>query len=351
MDARRFVRVEDGALVLDGAPFRFVLANAYYLQEEAARGRVDRVDEVLGKLVALGVRVVRTWAFNDDPSKDSAIRRGLDRTEEVGLRGLDVVLDRARVHGVRLVLPLVNFWSAYGGTRQWCLWCTGSSVPPEEGDARFFTDERVREPFFAHVAALMDRVNTRNGVRYGDDETVLCWELMNEPRDPPDDWIAAMTSLLRARSSQLLSLGDEGHEPVFSRSLEHDLDLASAHFYPEQWGWPAGRERELGVRFMVERVERARRANRPLYVGELGLGNEGASFPRFTLPERRAHYRTWLAAAERLGMAGIGPWLFAHDDRPDAWDDFTFYCKTGTAPDDPVNRYADLLRDAAALLR
>ena len=50
-----------------------------------------------------------------------------------------------------------------------------------------------------------------------------------------------------------------------------------------------------------------------------------------------------------LGLAGIGPWLFAHDDRPDAWDDFTFYWKSGTLPDDPANRYADLLRDAAGL--
>jgi mannan endo-1,4-beta-mannosidase len=61
-------------------------------------------------------------------------------------------------------------------------------------------------------------------------------------------------------------------------------------------------------------------------------------------------YRTWLGAAERSGVAGIGPWLFAHDDRPDAWDDFTFYWKSGTRPDARGNRYADLLADAARAL-
>ena len=42
--------------------------------------------------------------------------------DEVALRGLDLVLARAHVHGVRLVLPLANRWDAYGGQRQYVAW-------------------------------------------------------------------------------------------------------------------------------------------------------------------------------------------------------------------------------------
>src|SRR5262249_29275 len=60
----------------------FVALNAYYLQEEAARairaGEASslELEEVLQKASALGVTVLRTWAFNDDPGKagDSAMQ-------------------------------------------------------------------------------------------------------------------------------------------------------------------------------------------------------------------------------------------------------------------------------------
>src|SRR3954471_23661477 len=115
-----FVRATQGVLSDGDRPFRFVLVNAYYLQEEAARGRLDRVEETLAACVAMGVRVVRAWAFNDDPNKaDTGIQRARLASSEVGLTGLDRVLERARAHGLRLVLPLVNHWNAYGGARQW----------------------------------------------------------------------------------------------------------------------------------------------------------------------------------------------------------------------------------------
>src|SRR5262249_35410692 len=97
----------------------FVALNAYYLQEEAARAiRAGEptsleLEEVLLKASALGVTVLRTWAFNDDPGKagDSAIQVAPLEYDEVALRGLDLVLNRAFVHGIQLILPLGNYWN------------------------------------------------------------------------------------------------------------------------------------------------------------------------------------------------------------------------------------------------
>ena len=72
-------------------------------------------------------------------------------------------IERARAHGVRLVLPLGNFWDAYGGARQYVAW---AGLPaPVEGDPRFFSDRRVVEHYRAHVAALLSRTSTVDGIR------------------------------------------------------------------------------------------------------------------------------------------------------------------------------------------
>ena len=74
------------------------------------------------------------------------------------------------------------------------------------------------------------------------------------------------------------------------------------------------------------------------------LRNDGI----FSLEERRAMIRGWLRCARQIGLAGAGLWMFAYDARPDAWDRHTFYFRDGTEPSDPLNRYADLVAEAAA---
>jgi mannan endo-1,4-beta-mannosidase len=350
-------RAPDPHLVLDGRPFRFVLVNAYYLQEEAARERLDLVDETLAACRALGIRVVRAWAFNDDPHKaDTGIQRDRLAYAERGLVGLDRLLARARAHDVRLILPLVNHWNAYGGARQWLLW--NGVADAREGDPRFFTDPRLRDHYAAHVERILTRHNPLTGLAYRDDPTVLAWELMNEPRGRGldgdgaqlADWVAfAARTVKRIAPRQLVSAGDEGEQvsldghdaafwhavgathlfdpatgTSFSRHIAcPDVDLASCHFYPEKYGVRPGAEAEAGGVWIAEHARLAARAGKPLIVGELGVPTDG----RIADADRLAIHRAWLDAAGRTGVAGIGPWLFAYDARPAAWDEFTFFRK------------------------
>jgi mannan endo-1,4-beta-mannosidase len=357
-----FVERRRGSLWLGARPFRFVLVNAYYLQEEAARGRVALVDETLAQARAMGATVVRAWAFNDDPNKlDSAIQFGPGAYSEAGLRGLALAIERARAHGLKLILPLANYWNAYGGTRQWALW--QGLADAREGEPRFFTDERLRARYAEHVARIIEP--------HRDDDTVLAWELMNEPRGrglAPGalaEWVRfAARAVKAAAPRQLVSVGDEGEETSldgydarFWRSVdgEHlfapsnggsfrdfvacdDVDLASCHFYPGKYGLRPGSERDSGVAWIEEHARLATAAQKPLLVGEFGIAN-GALAP----DERLAIYRAWLdAAVASPAVAGIGPWLFAYASRPADWDEFTFY------QDDPI---AGLLRSADLSLR
>src|SRR6266511_4592467 len=110
----------DGATLLrDGRPWRFLLANAYYLQDEAGQGAPQYTEAALDAARALGAEVVRAWAFNDRPDKQSRMWSDLTTPVEDGLRALDFAVDAAGRRGLRLILALHDYWPAYGGMAQW----------------------------------------------------------------------------------------------------------------------------------------------------------------------------------------------------------------------------------------
>ncbi len=372
------------AMRLGAVPSAAVVLNAYYLQEEAARdlrrGRTESpaVEETLAKASALGAHALRTIGYNDAADKrgDSTIQVAPLQYDEVSLRGLDLVLTRAAAYGVKLVLPLGNYWDAYGGARRYVEW---AGLPaPVEGDPRFFTERAVIEHYKAHVARLLSRENTLDGLRYGEHPAVLAWELLNEPRgkglDPEGAamraWVDEVAAVVkRYAPGHLVGTGEEGFDtslagydelfwrgaatsPFFAggssfrrNTASPFIDFASVHFYPELYGVKQDDTARAGAHWFFEHAAIARDMGKPLFIGEFALRNHEG----FSLDERRAMYRGWFRCASRVGAGASGPWMFANDARPDEWDEFTFYYRDGTVPADPRNRYADLVVEAAAL--
>lgn len=366
---------------LPGFDRHLVAVNAYFLQEEAARALrrgepgSDVVEEVLGKAAAMGATVVRTSAFNDGPAKagDSAMQVAPLDYDEVSLRGLDLVLTRASAHGLRLVLPLGNYWDDYGGARQYVAWA--GLRAPVEGDARFFTDPRVVSMYRAHVSRLLDRVNTFDGIRYGDHPAVLAWEILNEPRGDGLDregrqmraWVDELAAhVKRLAPAHLVGTGEEGLDGAAGDALgavwgrfvpwlfrggssfalntaSPWVDYASVHVFPESWGVPRRWLAAAGAQWIDARARIARGLGKPLIVGEFGLPAGGA----LSLEERRAVYAGWFRCARSAGTALAAPWMLANDGRPAEWDPHTFYWRSGTELADPSNLYADLVRAAA----
>ena len=371
----------DQPLAQLGSKPYFVALNSFYLQEEAARAirRGDFaspiIEEVFAKALALGVSVVRTWGFNDAPEKawDSAIQIGPLQYDEIALRGLDLVLARASARGIQLILPLGNYWNDYGGARQYVAW---AGLPgPIEGDPRFFTERAVIDHYKQHLRGLLNRINTMDGLRYGDHPAVLAWELLNEPRNRGLDgqgdalrvWIDEIGAQLKSLSpGKLIGTGAEGFESSyagydetfwrhagpslfqgtdhFRKNLESSyVDFGSIHYFPETWNIAFHQVALAGARWIYEHANQARQLGKPLVLGEFGLRNSGS----FGLAERRAMYRGWLRCARKTGLAGVAPWVLANDARRDDWDMHTFYFRDGTDPRDPRNRYADLVSEAA----
>ncbi|MCI0571659.1 MAG: cellulase family glycosylhydrolase [Myxococcaceae bacterium] len=356
--------------------------NAYYLQEEATRAlrrgeaASDVLEETLAKAARMGVRVLRTGAYNDGADKvgDSALQVAPLVYDETALRGLDLVLARARAHGIRLVLPLGNYWDAYGGARRYVAWA--GLKEPREGDPRFFTERRVVEHYKAHVRNLLQRINTVDGERYGEHPAVLAWELLNEPRGDGLDarghsfraWVDELGAHVKALApGHLVGTGEEGYDHdedgydagfwrreaggvLFRGGISFRLntasrfiDYASVHVYPVVWADWAEAAARTGARWISEHAAVARELGKPLLVGEFGLPDDGT----FLLEERRALYRGWFRCARRTGVAGMLPWMFANDARPREWDPYSFSWQDGTTADDPVNQYVHLVEEAA----
>ncbi len=48
----------------------------------------------------------------------------------------------------------------------------------------FYRDPATRALVKRHFDVVVNRVNAYSGVRYGDDPTIMAWDVINEPRCP-----------------------------------------------------------------------------------------------------------------------------------------------------------------------
>lgn len=69
------------------------------------------------------------------------------------LQALDFVVSEARKYKIRLILPLVNNWEAYGGKAQYVKWGKDAGLNLTS-DEDFFADPTVKGYYKAHVKVI-----------------------------------------------------------------------------------------------------------------------------------------------------------------------------------------------------
>lgn len=306
-----FVAVRDGGFVLGDKPFRFVGANNYYLVYKPE----CMAEDVFASAAAMGLRVIRTWAFLDGESHDGiALQPEPGKFDDEGFRRLDRVLEQASRHGLKLVLTLVNRWDDFGGMR-WYVDNAGRG-PIDE----FYTRKETREAYKAYVRHVVGRVNSRTGIAYKHDPAIFAWQLANEPRCPSDAsgdtlvaWAAEMSRYIKSMDpNHMVSVGDEGFylcpgeddgapggkEGVDWRRLVAlpCVDYGTVHLYPDHWQ----KTPEWGAEWIRRHARDARKIGKPVVVEEFGLRDKS---------KRDAVYADWLATALSERVAGMMVWL------------------------------------------
>jgi mannan endo-1,4-beta-mannosidase len=332
----------DGAFVTAlGAGFRvgdrplvFVGANLELLHGAQAAAQLD---ETLQAARADGVTVGRVWALGEGPTDapawaraDTLFRAGPDGWLEAAYQRLDRALAAARARDLRLVVTLANYWGDFGGVPQYLAW---AGLPTDGYGAtdRFFSDERTRALYRAHLVRLLERVNSVTGVRYVDDPTIFAWELMNESEVHGAEGVRArrafieeMAALIRRYDTHhLVTPGVLGYRSRAERAewlavcRLPAVDYCDSHLYPQagdslgiESDEPAARaraERRLDD-FIDDRVQLARHVvGKPVVFGEFGFRTDE---PRFWGERRAAWFGRFLERALYDGAAGALVWIY-----------------------------------------
>ena len=297
---------------------------SYFYQDKNYR---PMVDEVLNEAKAMGLSVIRTWAFNDGGwNRDGyptswALQTSPGVYNEEAFKGLDYTLHKADSLGLKVIMTLVNNWDDYGGMNWYNSFSSGASHHDD-----FYTDNNTKIWYKNHVSTVLNRVNTFNGKTYKDDAAVFAWELANEPRAESDisgdklhAWIEEMANYIKNLDSKHLVTtglegfykgkgsswyldGSRGTDFVRNHNLS-SIDFATTHLYPDPWNWNL----ETALWWIEEHIRDADDVlNMPLILEEFGK--------QLPAEERDFWYRQFLdliyqAASGGEAIAGSNFWM------------------------------------------
>jgi mannan endo-1,4-beta-mannosidase len=318
-----FVRVDGTRFVAGGRPFAFVGANLATVHGQPYR---ERYEATLDAARADGLTVGRVWALGEGNRDSSAwsrreelFRLGPDEWVEPAFVQLDRVLAAARARHVRLIVTLANYWGDYGGVPAYLRWA-GLPLDGWAARDRFFSDEKTRAFYRAHLARVIDRVNTVTGVRYADDPTIFAWELMNESQVDGDDgararraWIDEMAAFVRAHDPHhlvtpgLIGYGTRKERAEWTAVCRMSaVDYCDSHLYPQTTDQVPSRD-ELW-RVIDDRVQLAHHvARKPIVFGEFGFDTRGGDWLG---RGRAAWFGDFLARVFTDGAEGALVWIY-----------------------------------------
>jgi mannan endo-1,4-beta-mannosidase len=250
--------------------FRFLsfnVPNLHYVEDDMRFGEAMpfrwpdefEIDDALESVRQLGGLVVRTYTLSvrkaGDPAGMPRHVLGPGQFSEEGFRAMDAVLDLAHRNGVRLIIPLVDNWSWWGGVAEYAAF----RGKPREA---FWSDPQLVADFKETVRFLLTRVNTRTGVPYRDDPTILAWETGNELQCP-HKWTRQIAAYIKELDHRHLVVDGKRAEVLEAESIENPyVDLLQTHHY------------ESDPREMIDHIRRSAamaRGRKPYHVGEFGF--------------------------------------------------------------------------------
>ena len=296
--AGQFVSVYDTCLVLGGEKFFFNGCNNYNLPYSST----SYIDDIFSAAGSLDLTVIRTWAFGEgvswgfQPSAGNYNGSAWDK--------LDYIIQKAEQTGIKLILGLANYWSAYGGIPKYVEW---TDADPQyiytDGGWRwvydeFYTNTQCKNLYKNFVNEMLTRTNARTGRQYRNEPAIMIWELMNEPRCPLDttgltlaDWVDEMAGYIQGiDNNHLVAVGGEGfyysHDTYWGypwggwqgkwgnkqgsyfmmNDASDNIDVAGFHLYPGGYGLPMPDTAKFWIQAHTEDAHTVLR--KPVYCGE-----------------------------------------------------------------------------------
>ncbi|MDN3595115.1 glycoside hydrolase 5 family protein [Zunongwangia endophytica] len=351
------ITVKDGQFYKGKQPYYFVGANYWYGPLIAAPniGDRERLIKELDMLDSLGVDNLRILVGGEGGIEDSQVNPALQyeqgKYNQDLLEGLDFLMNEMRKRNMYAVLYLNNNWIWSGGMSTYLRWNGYGDVPnpfleeytwPQyfEYTQQFHTCEPCQEAFKKHIKFIMTRTNSVNGMVYTDDNTIMSWQVANEPRifseedrKPFASWLAETVTYMDSLDpNTLISTGAEG-KASYLQDLDtyknlhatDKIDYLTAHMWPKNWGWYDKNNEAATLQtsiknahnYIEEHIEVAKALHKPLVLSEFGFPRDGESLERGSPVTYRNQFYTSILEELKTSfenqnvLSGLNFWGFA----------------------------------------
>ncbi|WP_281239199.1 glycoside hydrolase 5 family protein [Flavobacterium praedii] len=295
-------------------PYSYIGTNYWYGSLLASKkvGDRKRLIRELDLMQKNGIDNLRILVGGDGGKYDFTVRPALQyeqgKYDQDLLDGLDFLIAEMGKRKMYAVLYLTNNWEWSGGMSQYLEWNGKGAIPipaippntwPQfmSYTEKFHSCEPCMEALNNHVKFILGRTNKYTKRKYTEDNTIMAWQVGNEPRTftPENEakftvWLNNIVNLMDSLDkNHLISTGSEGRNSsndsmeTFERTHTNpNINYLTMHIWPKNWGWYKAEDAEKTLPTTLENagkyidlhVEVANRLKRPIIIEEFGLPRE-----------------------------------------------------------------------------
>jgi mannan endo-1,4-beta-mannosidase len=343
-------------------PYAYIGTNYWYGSLLASKkiGDRKRLLRELDLMQKNGIDNLRILVGADGGKYDFTVRPALQyeqgKYDEDLLDGLDFVVAEMSKRKMYAVLYLTNNWEWSGGMSQYLEWngygaVPVPAIPPNTWPQYMAYTEKFHscEPCMValenHVKFIIGRTNAYSKKKYTEDNTIMAWQVGNEPRlftveneAKFTTWLNNLVNLMDSLDkNHLISTGSEGlnssndNISIFERTHQNpNIDYLTMHIWPKNWGWFKADDAlktlpiaiENAGKYIDAHVAVATHLNRPIIVEEFGLPRENESLVNGTSVANRDAFYDYIFGRVAESVANNGPlqaanfWGFGGEGKP-----------------------------------
>lgn len=345
--AQERVTVKGTQFYKDDKPYAYIGTNYWYGSLLASKkvGDRKRLLRELDLMQKNGIDNLRILVGGDGGKYDFTVRPALQyeqgKYDADLLDGLDFLINEMSKRKMYAVLYLTNNWEWSGGMSQYLEWNGKGAIPVPNiapntwpqfmaYTEQFHSCEPCMKALENHVKFIISRTNKYSKKKYTEDNTIMAWQVGNEPRTFTPENEAKFTSWLNnivdlidnLDKNHLVSTGSEGRNSsndsmeIFERTHKNpNIDYLTMHIWPKNWNWFKTDNAEKTLPTTLENAEKyiddhikvANNLKRPIIIEEFGLPRENESLLATTSTANRDVFYNYIFSRVAESVKNNGP--------------------------------------------
>jgi mannan endo-1,4-beta-mannosidase len=366
----QYVTVKNKQFKIQNKPYHYIGTNYWYggyLFPDTLNDGKKRLINELNFLQKKGINNLRIMMSSEgDGTYEYRISPAIQGKQGLYnmaiLVGFDFLLFEMKKRNMKAIMVLTNNWEWSGGMGQYLEWagCKNPPLPKTslwdwdnycEYISKFYNCDSCNTYFRKYISMLLNRTNTFTKTKYKNDQTIMAWELANEPRPMKKtaneyyyQWIKNTSEYIKSiDKNHLVTTGVEG---VIGTSQDSNLfikihqlksiDYATMHIWPKTWAWYGGNKTDeatndttlsKSLKYVKQHIAIMNKIEKPLVLEEFGMHRDGNSFDKNATTKHRDIYYSFLlkelqkSISNNESLQGCNFWGFAglQKNKKDIW--------------------------------